>query len=162
VSVEPSVATVGNDYSPFEWLAHVLINFAVGEQAIGTLCLELKLPIEKGSLSSLADLRRRLAAAGESRCNALNLRIQRWSDNRPQRHLLAHATIQCLTDSAGRLVVVTRHLPREKDDVTPDKAWTTDERQEILRQATNDGRSIADQVRNIISDRQLINKLRAA
>ena len=40
-------------------------------------------------------------------------------------------------------------------------ALTPEERQEILRQATNDCRSIVDQVRNIVCDRQLISKLRS-
>jgi hypothetical protein len=66
--------------------------------------------------------------------------------------LLAHATLCCLVDAAGREIVVTRHLPRDKDDVTPDRMWTPDEREELLRGATGDSRSIADHVSNILGD----------
>jgi hypothetical protein len=77
------------------------------------------------------------------------------------RHLLAHATHHCLIDSAGRDIVVTRTLPRDKDDATPDRMWSPEEREDLLRQATNDSRSIADQVRNILADPATLGRLRA-
>lgn len=77
------------------------------------------------------------------------------------RHLLAHATLHCLIDGTGREIVVTRHLPRDKDDVTPDRMWTPEEREELLRQATSDSRSISDQVRNILADPSGVTRLRA-
>jgi hypothetical protein len=77
------------------------------------------------------------------------------------RHLLAHATLHCLIDGSGREIVITRTLPRDKEDVTPDRMWTPEEREDLLRQATNDGRSIADQVKNILADQACIARLRA-
>lgn len=147
--------------SPHEWLGLVLTHFASAEQAIGRLCIHVDLPIEKGSLSSLADLRRRLTEVENKRCNTLSNRIDRWCSHRPLRHLLAHSTIHELHNSAGELVIVTRHLPRDKDDVTPDRLWTQAERQELLRQATNDSRSIADQIRNILADSNLVHALKS-
>jgi hypothetical protein len=91
----------------------------------------------------------------------LDSRIARWSAYRSMRHLLAHATLLCLVDASGREIIITRTLPRDKDDVTPDRMWTPEEREELLRQATNDGRSIADQVRNILADPATIARLRA-
>jgi len=151
-----------NSRCPYEWIGRVLTNFAMAEQAIGRLCLGLGLQIEKGSLSSLADLRHRLASSGNKRCRLLEGRIARWSANRPIRHLLAHATLHCLIDGAGQEIVITRHLPRDKDDVTPDRMWTPDEREEMLRSATADSRSITDQVSNILADPAALRLLRAA
>lgn len=145
---------------PFEWAGRVLSHFASAEQAIGRLSLALDLPIEKGALSNLADLRNRLVAAEDRHCSALNNRIARWMSHRPVRHLLAHATIHQLTDQAGRDVVITRHLPRDRVDVTPDRMWTSEEREELLRQATSDSRSISDQVSNLLSDKALVAKLK--
>lgn len=147
---------------PYEWVGRVLTHFALAEQAIGRLCTGLDLPIEKGSLSSLADLRHRLIKAQNKRCSGLDAGIGRWSANRPLRHLLAHATLHRLIDGAGREVIVTRHLPRDKDDVTPDRMWTGEEREDLLKQALAESRSIADQVNNILADPQIIKQLRAA
>ena len=147
---------------PYEWLARVLTNFALAEQSLGRLCRSLDLEITNGSLSKLSELRRKLAAAGDRRCTALDNRVSRWAGNRPIRHLLAHATLHCSRDPAGREIVVTRHLPRDRSDVTPDRMWLPDEREEILRQAANDGRSITDLVRNILSDTRVLDLLRSA
>ncbi|WP_432201528.1 hypothetical protein ACRAQ7_04980 [Erythrobacter sp. W53] len=125
------------------------------------LSIEVDLPIEKGALSNLAELQKRLVNVDDRRCKALNNRIKRWSSHRPLRHLLAHATLIELTDNSGEPVVVTRHLPRDKDDVTPDRLWSLAEQAEVLRQASSDSRSIADQVRNLTTDSALMAKLRA-
>jgi hypothetical protein len=143
-----------------DWLARVLIAFATAEQAIGKLCLALDLPIEKGSLSNLEDLRRRLRACGDKHCIALDNRIGRWASNRPFRHLLAHATLHEMRDATGREIIVTRHLPRDRNDVTPDRMWTPEERHELWRQATNDGRSIYDQARNLEANPAIMARLR--
>ncbi|WP_150125005.1 hypothetical protein [Tsuneonella mangrovi] len=137
-----------------------MTNFAIAEQALGKLCHGLQLPITGGPLSSLNELRRRLVSSENKRFLALERRIARWSSYRSMRHLLAHATLHCLIDSSGREIVVTRTLPRDKDDVTPDRMWTPEEREELLRQATNDSRSIADQVANIVADASSIARLR--
>jgi hypothetical protein len=123
--------------------------------------LHLGLSIEKGSVSNLEALRHRLQKTQDRRCLALDKRIERWCANRPQRHLLAHATLHCLRDDQGREVVVTRHLPRDKNDVTPDRMWSSEERNEVLRQAAADGRSIEDQIRNILADSATLAKLKA-
>jgi hypothetical protein len=68
--------------------------------------------------------------------------------------------VQVLYDDSRTPVFVTRHLPLDKDDVTPDRVWTNVERLELLRVATNDGRSIQDQVKNLILDAKLIAQLR--
>ncbi len=148
--------------SPYEWLGRVLVGFAHAEQAIGRLSLALGLPIETGSLSSLTELRRRLQAADDKGCRELDKKIASWNSDRPKRHLLAHATLRILRDDRGREIVVTRHLPRSKNDVTPDLMWSLEERQEILRYATNDGRSIADQVKNLLGDQSRLAKLKSA
>ena len=154
------VTDSGSDDEAYAWIGRVLTNFAEGEQAVGELCVALGLSIANGSLGSLKHLQEILQTSGDRKCAALGKRIERWTDNRPFRHLLAHSRIFRLSDSAGCKVVVTRHLPRDKDDVTPDKLWTNEERQELLRQATNDGRSIRDLVRNILADSKLLMKLR--
>jgi hypothetical protein len=146
---------------PLLWCARVLTSFAEAEQALGRLCLALGLSIESGSLSNLAQLRDRLERAEGRRYKLLIRRLDRWSANRPYRNLLAHATLHTLADKQGRQIVVTRHLPRDTNDVTPDRMWTEAERTELLREATSDGRSIADLVRNILDDAQLLKVLRA-
>lgn len=65
-----------------------------------------------------------------------------------------------LHDSAGARFILTRHLPLDRFDMTPDKLWTEDECKELLRMATNDGRSIADQIRNLTQDSALMAELR--
>ncbi|ANY19052.1 hypothetical protein A6F68_00517 [Tsuneonella dongtanensis] len=159
--LQPPGPTAAAERCPYEWLARVLTNFAVAEQALGKLCAGLDLPIASGPLSSLNEARRKLVAAGEKRFTLLDNRITRWSSYRAMRHLLAHATLVELIDGAGRPMLITRTLPRDRDDVTPDRLWTLDEREELLRQATNDGRSIADQVRNILADPSSVVRLRS-
>jgi hypothetical protein len=144
----------------YAWLGLVLTNFAVAEQALGKLSLALGMSIENGSLGSLAVVRGKLRATRTRKCNALENRIERWCRNRPVRHLLAHATITLLTDGDGQQAVVTRHLPRDENDVTPDRLWTEAERSEILRQAAADGRSIRDHVDGLLSDPAIMAKLR--
>ncbi|MBU7580923.1 MAG: hypothetical protein KAF27_10715 [Porphyrobacter sp.] len=134
----------------FDWLGRVLTQFATGERAIGQFCLALDMPVEKGPLSSLQSVCHRLAHNPYKRCQALLRRIERWRSMRPLRHLLAHATVMVVHDSAGKRFILTRHLPLDRHDVTPDRLWTEDECRELLRVATNDGRSIADQVRNLM------------
>lgn len=145
---------------PHAWLGQVLTSFAVAEQALGQLSLAVGLSIEKGSLCNLEVLRGRIRAANSTRLNALDNRIERWCRNRPIRHLFAHATITILHDAEGRQIIVTRHLPRDKDDVTPDRMCTPEERAEILRQARADGRSISDRVQAMLADQALLAKLR--
>jgi hypothetical protein len=149
-----------SDLDVFAWIGRVLTNFAVAEQAIGSLCFKLDLPVSNGSLNSMADLRERLRKSADRRCVALEKRIERWNSNRPLRHLLAHATVTRLTDASGDLVAVTRRLLLEAPDVTPDRTWTSDQRRELLRQATNDGRSIRDLVSGILNDPATLAKLR--
>jgi hypothetical protein len=161
VTAQSAIFSEGiSDDEPYAWIGRVLTNFAIAEQAIGRLCLELDFPISNGSLTKLAELRDRLRQSPDRKCQALEKRIERWTGNRPFRHLLAHSTVSCLTDAAGGNVVVTRHLPRDVHDVTPDRNWTRDERQELLRQAANDGRSIHDHVKGLLADSARLAKLR--
>lgn len=150
----PIDLAAGTDGSlePFNWLGRVLTQFAIGERALGELCIALDLPVEKGPLSSLQVLTERLGRTTDKRCHALLRRIERWRALRPLRHLLAHATIMVVHDAAGNHYFLTRHLPLDRFDVTPDRLWTDEECRELLRVATNDGRSIADQVRNLIGN----------
>ncbi len=145
---------------PYEWLGRVLVHFSVAEQAIGTLCLALDLPLKSGPLTNLVEARRRLIQSGDKKLRILDKRIERWKSYRAMRNLLAHSTLYCLSDGDGREIIVTRCLPLDKEDVTPDRMWTPEEREELLRQATNDGRSIADHVRNVIGDQALLHRLR--
>ena len=145
---------------PFDWLGRVLTQFAIGERAIGQLCINLDLPIEKGPLTSLQLLCTRLARTTDRRCQALLKRIERWRSLRPLRHLLAHGSITVMHDSAGNRYFLTRHLPQDRYDVTPDRLWTDAECRELLRVATNDGRSIADQVRNLMQNVTVIAELK--
>lgn len=144
----------------YQWLAQVLTSFARAEQAIGQLCLKLDLSIKNGPLGSVNELGARLLGSEDRRCRNLEKRIDRRQSLRPVRHVLAHGTVQVLYDESRAPVFVTRHLPLDKDDVTPDRVWTNAERLELLRVATNDGRSIQDQVKNLILDAKLIEKLR--
>jgi hypothetical protein len=143
-----------------QWLGHVLASFAKAEQAIGRLCVSVGLPITNGPLSSVNDLRKRLVRTGDRRCQNLERRIERWQSLRPVRHVLAHATVKVLFDENRNAVIVTRHLPRDEDDVTPDRVWSAQESQEVLRMASSDGRSIHDQVRNLLEDKRIIEQLR--
>lgn len=143
-----------------QWLAQVLTSFAKAEQAIGRLCLGINLPIKNGPLGSVNDLRNRLVRSGDRRCQNLEKRIERWQSLRPVRHVLAHATVRILFDENRNAVIVTRHLPRDEDDITPDRVWTAEESLEVLRIASNDGRSIHDQVQNILGDKKVIEQLR--
>lgn len=141
------------------WLALVLTNFAKAEQAIGKFSVALGLPIENGSLGQLNEVRCRLSNANDKKCKLLEKRIARWLENRPFRHLLAHATIQVLYDADANPVVLARHLPRDSSDVTPDRLWTEGERENLLRQATSGGRSICDHIDNILGDSKLLQLL---
>lgn len=150
------------EFDPHAWLGLVLEHFARAEQAIGKLSVAIDLPINNGSLSSLNEIRNRLQKVGGKRCKMLDQRIARWSANRPFRHLLAHATLTTLFEASGAMVLVTRHLPRDANDVTPDRLWTAADQKELLRQATNDSRSICDQVSNPLADRPCVRALREA
>jgi hypothetical protein len=143
-----------------QWLAQVLTNFAKAEQAIGRLCIGVSLPIKNGPLGSVNELRNRLRRAEDRRCKNLEKRIERWQSLRPVRHVLAHATVRVLFDESRNAVIVTRHLPRDEDDVTPDRIWSAEESLEVLRIASNDGRSIHDQVQNLLNDKMVIAQLR--
>jgi len=145
---------------PFDWLGRVLAHFATAERTIGQLCIALDLPIEKGALSNLQQLCNRLARSSDKRCQALLKRIERWRSFRPLRHLLAHASVLVVHDNAGNRFILTRHLPLDRYDVTPDRLWTPEECKELLRVASNDGRSIADQVRNLTQNSTLMAELR--
>lgn len=149
----------GDEADALIWLAQVLTNFAKAEQAIGQLCVRLDLPIKNGPLGSVNELRVRLRESGDRRCRNLEKRIDRWQSLRPVRHVLAHGTVLVLDDETRNPVFVTRHLPLDKEDVTPDRVWTTADRLGFLRITTNDGRSISDQIRNIQIDSKLIEKL---
>lgn len=150
----PVSATLGQPpaLEPFDWLGRVLTQFALGERAIGQFCIALDLSVDKGPLSSLQQVCNRLERATDKRCHALLRRIERWRSFRPLRHLLAHATIMVVHDAAGNRFFLTRHLPLDRYDVTPDRLWTEEECRELLRMATNDGRSIADQIRNLLQN----------
>ena len=147
-------------FDPHAWMGLVLDHFSKGEQALGRLSSALGLPITNGSLGSLNELRNRLNATDNRKAKALDKRIERWLSNRPFRHLLAHATITTLYDIDGRRFLVTRHLPRDTSDVTPDRLWSPEEQQELLRQASNDGRSICDNVQNLLSNPAELTELR--
>lgn len=145
---------------PFDWLGRVLTQFALAERSIGQLCIALDLPVEKGPLSSLQMLCTRLAGGPDKRFHALLRRIERWRSFRPLRHLLAHATVMVVNDDVGNRFLLTRHLPLDRYDVTPDRLWTQHECRELLRVATNDGRSIADQVRNLMANPAILAELK--
>ena len=148
------------EFDPHAWLGLVLEHFARAEQAIGKLSVAIELPINNGSLSSLNEIRNRLQTVGGRRCKMLNQRIGRWSANRPFRHLLAHATLTTLFDANGAKVLITSHLPRDASDVTPDRLWTSADQKELLRQASNDSRSICAQIRNLTNDPLCLKALR--
>jgi hypothetical protein len=163
VTIQTEIETESfSECDVYAWIGRVLTNFASAEQAIGNLCVKIDLPISNGALSKLTELRKRLRLSEDRKCAALEKRIERWSNNRPYRHLLAHSTVRCLYDASGGEVVVTRHLPRDADDVTPDRTWTIGERGELLRQATNDSRSIRDHVKGLLADPSKLTKLRDA
>lgn len=145
---------------PFDWLGRVLTQFAVAERAIGQLCIALDLPIDKGPLSSLQTLCNRLYRSSDKRCQTLLKRIERWRSFRPLRHLLAHASIMVVHDNAGNSFLLTRHLPLDRYDVTPDRLWTRDECQQLLKVASSDGRSITDQIRNLMQTPALMSALK--
>ena len=155
-----AAASPNGPMEPFNWLGCVLTHFATAERAIGQLCLTLDFPVEKGPLSSLQQLCARLARSSDKRCQTLLKRIERWRSFRPLRHLLAHATVMVVHDSAGKRFILTRHLPLDRYDVTPDRLWTEEECRELLRVATNDGRSISDQIRNLIQQPALLAELK--
>jgi hypothetical protein len=145
---------------PYDWLGRVLAHFATAERAIGQLCIALDLPIDKGPLSSLQQLCHRLARNKDKRCQTLLKRIERWRSLRPMRHLLAHASLLVVRDQLGNTFILTRHLPLDRYDVTPDRLWTQEECRELLRVASNDGRSIADQIRNLMQNSAAMGQLK--
>ncbi|AOL93506.1 hypothetical protein [Porphyrobacter sp. LM 6] len=145
---------------PFDWLGKVLTHFATAERAIGQLCIALDLPVEKGPLSSLQDLCNRLSRSSDKRCQALLKRIERWRSFRPLRHLLAHASVMVVHDITGKRFFLTRHLPLDRYDVTPDRLWTEEECRELLKVASNDGRSISDQIRNLAQNTAVMAELK--
>jgi hypothetical protein len=63
-------------------------------------------------------------------------------------------------DSAGRRFIITRHCALERHDVTPDRLWTEEDCRELLRVASNNGRSIADQIRNLTGNPALLAELK--
>lgn len=142
------------------WLAQTLTHFAEAEQALGKLALSLGFSIENGSLGSLEGLRERLRKSDSKACKQLDKRIARWLANRPYRHLLAHSTITLFLNEGGSSIVATRHLPRDEEDVTPDKVWSPVEREDLRKNVAMDGRSICDLTRNILSDPKLLDALR--
>lgn len=144
----------------YAWLGRILHGFAHAEQAIGKLSQDLDFSISQGSLSSLNHLLQRLNSSDDRKAIALAKRIARWQVNRRYRNHLAHATIKTLWDQKGDMVFVTRHLPLDADDVSPDRVWTAEERKEFLRQVSNDSRSISDHVKNLLADNDVIKKLR--
>ena len=146
----------------YEWMGAVLHHFAEAEHALGKLSLFLDLPIENGSLASLNEVRNRLQAVKNRKCNALDNKIAGWSELRPLRHLLAHASVRVLFTEGGETVVVTRHLPRDKNDVTPERTWSEAERAEMLKKARSDGHSICAHVRDLLSDSAKLDALRSA
>ncbi len=156
----PATGTQPPTLEPFDWLGRVLTQFAIGERAIGQLCLALDLPVEKGPLSSLQIVCNRLARNSDKRCQSLVKRIERWRSLRPLRHLLAHASLMEVHDGAGNRYFLTRHLPLDRYDVTPDRLWAETECRELLRVATNDGRSIADQIRNLVQNTAVMAELK--
>lgn len=149
-----------DDLEALEWLAKVLTSFAKAEQAIGRLSLSIDLPIQNGPLGSINALRARLTRSDQRLCLSLEKRIARWQSLRPLRHLLAHATVRILYDAERRPILVTRHLPLDKIDTTPDRLWEVEDRIELLRVATSDGRSIHDQVANLLSKPDILKYLR--
>ncbi|MBX7494666.1 hypothetical protein K3172_02210 [Qipengyuania sp. 6B39] len=161
-ALQPIESNLAQDFDPHCWMGMVLEHFARAEQAIGKLSVAIGLPINNGSLGSLNELRKRLAVQEGKKFKALDNRIARWSQNRPFRHLLAHATITRLFDANGRPVIITRHLPRDANDVTPDRLWTFEDQKDLLRQASNDSRSICDQVANLLADPAQVAALRKA
>lgn len=157
VDVEPATAI---PVEPYDWLGRVLAHFATAERPIGQLCIALDLPVEKGPLSNLQQLCNRLTRSSDKRHQALLKRIERWRSFRPLRHLLAHASVLVVHDAAGKRYILTRHLPLDRYDVTPDRLWTQEECKELLRVASNDGRSIADQIRNLMQNTVLLAELK--
>lgn len=163
MSQEPSLLDVSptDDIAEaLQWLARVLTNFAKAEQAVGQLSSAMNLPIRKGLLGSLDEVIDRMESVEDRHCQNLSKRIVRWRSLRPVRHLLAHATLRVVYDESHEPLVVTRHLPLDQNDVTPDRVWTQAERIRLLRIVTSDGRSISDQVNNVLERKTLIARLR--
>jgi len=143
-----------------EWMARVLVRFSEAEQAIGGLTRALQLETKNGPLGQLGELRRRLQTSESRRCKLLDERIARWSANRPIRHMLAHATAKILWDQEGAPFLVTTNFPLDMADHSPNRVWSTEERAALLKDATSDGRSICDQIRNILATPDQLKSLR--
>lgn len=143
-----------------EWMARVLVKFSEAEQAIGRLSRALELESKNGPLGQLGILRQRLQLSSDRKCKLLDARIGRWTANRPIRHMLAHATAQILWDKEGTPFLVTTNLPLDLGDKSPNRLWSMEERAALLKAATSDGRSICDQVRNILDAPDQLRSLR--
>lgn len=151
VAAEQTADSKEKDFQEaLEWMARVLVRFSEAEQAIGRLTRALQLETKNGALGQLGELRRRLQISESRRCKLLDNRIARWSANRPIRHMLAHATAKILWDQDGTPFLVTTNLPLDIADHSPNRVWSIEERRDLLKDATNDGRSICDQIRNIL------------
>jgi hypothetical protein len=106
IETEPAAAI---SIEPFDRLGRVLAHFATAEHAIGQLCIALDLPVKRGPLSSLQQLCIGLARSSDKRCQSLLKRIERWRSFRPSHHLLAHASVLVVHNTAGNRYILTRH-----------------------------------------------------
>lgn len=164
---QPIVATTSIGSSalqrtdPLIWLALVVTSFAEAEQALGRLSIALGYKIENGSLGNLESVRKSLTRSEDKRCRNLDRRIERWLGNRPIRNLLAHATVKQLFNAKGESFIVTRHLPRDFADVTPDRVWSEGECEALLRDVRKDGQSIGHNVDNLLADKTRLAALKA-
>ena len=155
------ISPLVREFDHYAWMGQVLDHFARAEQALGNFSKALDLPIQNGSLGSLQTVRQKLAGVPDKKAKNLLDRIEAWLANRPYRHLLAHATLVTVFDARGAIMLVTRHLPRDAQDVTPDRVWTHEDQMKLLREATNDSRSICDHVKAIMANDTLMAKLKA-
>jgi len=63
-------------------------------------------------------------------------------------------------DGAGNRFILTRHLPLDRDDVTPDKLWTEAECRDLLKVAMSDGHSIARRIDNLRQNSKALSELK--
>ena len=143
------------------WLGAVVSEFSRAEQALGRLAQAVDLKTDRGNLSNLRHLRDKLSRC-PGPCASLDKRISEWANYRELRHLLAHATLRVVTDHKGRVLTLTRICPLSAEDQTPDRAWSTEERDSIRHIARRLGQSIEDKVDHILSDADRMKELRAA
>ncbi|MGB7373584.1 hypothetical protein [Pontixanthobacter sp.] len=146
---------------PLVWLASVLTSFADAEQALGRLSVALGYRIEHGSLGNLQSVRDILSSSDDRRLRNFERRIARWLGNRPIRNLLAHATVKQVFDTSGQPFIVTRHLPRDSADVTPDRVWSENECEAFLRDVRKDSQSIRHHVSNLFANPARLSALKA-